>query len=209
MTEEQAIAIERRISVERLSKYAVSASGDRLEAIKLYERNTALSEALYTPLQGLEICLRNSMNLELTAFLGNAWHENGKDIFQYPATEMLHKARHALTVDRKPVTTGGLVAELSFGFWATILGSKYDTSLWIPALRCAFPNRPGRTERHQVQGALNAIRRLRNRVAHHEPIMHRHLDEDYELILRIIGWCSRETSAWVASQSRFKQVLGR
>jgi hypothetical protein len=208
LTEEQIAAIEKRLSPERLSKYSISAAGDKGEALKLYQRNTVLCEALYTPLQGLEICLRNSMNLELVSRFGDGWHNNSHAIFHHPATEMLHEARNALATDGKAITTGGLVAELSFGFWVAILGPKYDTSLWIPSLRRAFAHRPSSVQRREVQGALNAIRRLRNRVAHHEPIMHRHLDEDHELILRIIHWCCPETAQWVASQSRFPSVLG-
>ena len=140
--------------------------------------------------------------------IGNDWHENKTALFHHPASEMLHEGRKALLDAGKPITTGGLMAELSFGFWVTILGLKYDTSLWIPVLRHAFSHRPRRTERHQVQGALNAIRRLRNRVAHHEPIMHRQLDEDHDLILRVIYWSCPETSKWVESQSRFPSILG-
>jgi hypothetical protein len=77
----------------------------------------------------------------------------------------------------------------------------------VPALRKAFPNRPKIEKRKSVQKAINAVRRLRNRVAHHEPILHRKLNDDHALVLKLISWCCPKTSAWVESLSRLPAVL--
>jgi hypothetical protein len=46
-------------------------------AIRLYERNTKLSEALYGVVQGLEVLLRNSIHRKMTAHIGREdWYEH-------------------------------------------------------------------------------------------------------------------------------------
>ncbi len=44
-------------------------------AIRLYERNTELSEALYGVVQGFEVTLRNAVHNILGASLGTTWYE--------------------------------------------------------------------------------------------------------------------------------------
>lgn len=185
-TAQQLAALEAAISSERLARYIQLANGNTEAALEKYVFNTRLSEAFYTPLQGLEVTLRNAIHRKLCDAFGDGWYDGGVACLHYPLTEMINKARASLRQDNKPIEAGRMVAELSFGFWVTILGPKYETPLWRPVLRHAFPHRPPRQERKEVQGALNAVRRLRNRVAHHEPILHRNLREDHELIITMI-----------------------
>lgn len=182
-------------------------SGDRGRALKLYETNSALTEALYTPLQGLEVGIRNSCSISLIEFLGENWHQNWHGVFQRPLTELIDKAKRQATEDSKSMTLGRVVSELNFGSWVALLAPRYDAALWRRGLRTAFPNRPKGTERKEIHKSLNALRRLRNRVAHHEPILHRNLQRDYELIGRILNWTCPHTAQWVMRQSRFLSVL--
>lgn len=139
---------------------------------------------------------------------GEQWFDDTVAPLQHPLTEMIQKARDSLAADKKDATPGRIVAELNFGFWVSIFGPKYDTSLWVPALRHAFPNRPKRCERKGVSGRLNAIRRLRNRVAHHEPILHRNVAQDHAQIIDALDWMCPFTAKWVAVHSRFDDVNG-
>lgn len=145
--------------------------------------------------------------MQLATLLGMAWYDNAHHIFEHPATEMIAKARRALANEGKAVTPDRIIAELSFGFWVAILAPRYENSLWRPALRKAFPNRPKRVERKDIHKSINALRRLRNRVAHHEPILDRDLAHDYQQIARILGWSCRHTAEWIEAQSRFADVL--
>lgn len=200
-------AIERLLSRQRLTRYTNMSSGDRQLAIKLYENNSALSEALYIPLQGLEVCIRNSCTIQLNEFLDENWYKNWHGLFQHPLTEMLEKVTRSLNNDSRAITVGTVVSELNLGFWVALLAPRYDSTLWRKALRNAFPFRPKGTERREIHGSLNALRRLRNRVAHHEPILHRNLQRDYELIELVLSWTCPHTAAWVMGQSRFPSVL--
>lgn len=60
-------AVARSLSRDRLNKY-LAATGSNLElAVDLYERNTRLSESFYTPLQAMEVCLRNHIDQRMAA----------------------------------------------------------------------------------------------------------------------------------------------
>ena len=74
-------------------------------------------------------------------------------------------------------------------------------TLWRPALRRACPHRAVLTRIAAYQ-PLNALRKLRNRIAHHEPIFARQLVEDHGRILEVTGWISPVARMWVGRRSR-------
>jgi hypothetical protein len=59
----------------------------------------------------------------------------------------------------------------------------------------------------KISGALDRARRLRNRVAHHEPILHLQLSDEYCSILSMIEWLCLATALYTARQSQFLDVL--
>lgn len=182
------------------------ADNDKAAAIALHTYNTKLSESFYTPLQGVEVCIRNAVDTQMKIAYGERWFDPGVAPLQHPLTEMLERAKADIQKSGKPLEPGRVIAELNFGFWVSIMGPKYEDPLWRRVLRHAFPYRPKRHERKDVHNALNAIRRLRNRVMHHEPILHRNLESDHALILRIVSWHCQETSDWIKDNSRFTIV---
>lgn len=201
-------ALEVTLSSPRLAKYVVGSPGDKEAALRRYVLNTSISEAFYTPLQGLEICLRNSLASQLPALCGPEWFRAGAaSIFRHPLPDMLSEAARNLGEDGKIVAEPNIIAALNFGFWVSVLGPRYDTELWRPGFRLAFPNRPKGTERKLIQGGLNRIRRLRNRIAHHEPILDRKLAFDHQIIIGLIDWMCHDTAAWVSAHSRVPRVL--
>lgn len=200
-------AFRRTITDERLTNYLADTNGNEVGALNRYVANTRLCEAFYTPLQGIEITLRNAMNAELVARHGLDWTEGRKFFLQDGHRGQIEGAIRTLSEDGKPIENGRIVAELNFGFWVNILGPKYETNLWRPTLRKAFPCRPKGVERQDIQKSLNAIRRLRNRVMHHERILDRNLADDHALILTLIGWICPETQQWVAAHSNFSTNL--
>jgi hypothetical protein len=76
--------------------------------------------------------------------------------------------------------------------------------LWQPVLRHAFRN--NRRPRHQLKTDLDALRRLRNRITHHEPIHSRDPVADLAEIARFIGFVSRPVAIWVDDRSRLTAV---
>jgi hypothetical protein len=171
----------------------------------MYELNMRLSSIFYGPLQGLEILVRNDMNAQLSNMFGENWpFGNTPWLLQTQADEL---GRTIDNIEKSDPTLGAIVAELPFAFWVGILGPKYENELWRKGLYKAFSNRPRDVQRQVVQGALNSLRRLRNRIAHHEKILQRDLKADHNTILEIAGWCCEDTRDWIASMSTFDPDL--
>ena len=104
------------------------------------------------------------------------------------------------------ISPGKIVAELKFAFWVGLVSAQYDNTLWRAALHRGFRAQSGQ-KRSVVHVRLNAIRRFRNRVAHHEPIFHRPVDTLHAEVIEAIGWMCRDTKLWTCSLSRVPQVL--
>ena len=177
-----------------------------------------VSAAFYEVLQGLEIALRNALDRQLTGCYGAARYDNPAVGLDLGALERVAKARLEIARAGQVSTPSRVVARLSFGFWVSLVGAGgrldlaggracYEMTLWRPALRRAFPHRTVLTRIAAYQ-PLNALRKLRNRIAHHEPIFARQLVEDHERILEVTGWMSPGARAWVEGRSRVPVLLG-
>lgn len=198
-------SLERAISLERLGKYLDSTNGELDEALALYERNTQLSEAFYTPLQCVEVCLRNTVNHRMTEMYGDGWFQNGNAPLKNEACRMIEDAYDGIYSSEGDIPHGKIVAELKFAFWVNLLGSGYDATTWRKTVYKAFQSGSGRP-RSKVHSRFNVIRRFRNRIAHHEPIFHRPLEQLHEEIIEAISWMCPDTAAWAAHQSRFDEI---
>jgi len=84
--------------------------------------------------------------------------------------------------------------------------ADFETTLWRPALRRAFPHRTV-LSRGQAYKPLNDLRKLRNRTAHHEPIFERALLDDHQRILDVTGWISPPARTWIEHHSRVPLFL--
>ena len=210
--------LEASLSRERLGTYLDATVGDRKEAIKLYAWNTAISAALYGPLQGLEVTLRNAIHRSLAERYGEAWYDNPDAGLDRGAVERIASARMELARDGHDEGPPRIVAALSFGFWVSLLGpggrvaagrkANYEMTLWRPALRGAFAHR-ARLTRKEAHRPLNSLRILRNRIAHHEPVFARDLLRDHERIVEVLGWMTPGTRRWVEHHSHVPAVIDR
>ena len=184
------------LSEDRLNAYRLYTKNFS-DAITLYQWNLNASAGFYVPLHGLEICLRNALHREMSrAFTAN-WvidHQLDAD-----ATGKVEMAQETLRRQKKQIHPPSLVAELSFGFWITLLNKRHHQTLWIPTLSKAFPN--AKRPRAEIHDRLQHIRVFRNRVAHYEPIFARDLEKDYETIIETIHWMNPEMAIWVQNVS--------
>ena len=107
------------------------------------------------------------------------------------------------------VTPDKIVAELTFGFWVTLLNSEYELTLW-KGLRLAFPYMPKKDrKRKNVSSPCNALRKLRNRVFHHESIC---WDLDYisgihSRLVQVLGWMNQDMPGWLEGVEKFNKVV--
>ena len=166
-------AIERIISSERLEPYIRYHEDNFDKALEHYKANIEISEAFYPMLSILEVGLRNNMDYQLTRkFNDDNWFENNEFIKIATSYQIdsISDARKHIYREKKVVTPGKIIAELSFGFWTSLFDAKFEMSLW-KNLRLAFPNCPKKIRQRKTMSAkFNGIRKLRNRIFHHEAI---------------------------------------
>jgi len=205
-SDEVLVLFEKFLSPERLAAYYSMARGDKWVAIRLYERNTELSEALYGVLQGLEVTLRNAIHNVLTAGVGTAqWYD--KLPLEESEQNALAEARAKIAERVVLETPGRVVAELTFAFWVRLLTGGYEKVLWVPYLHRIFPIRRKRSEIH---GRLVDLKTLRNRIAHHERILNKRMPEgDYTKLLETIGWMSGDVREWVRETNCFEERFAK
>ncbi|MFE4467603.1 hypothetical protein ACFRFH_02200 [Leifsonia sp. NPDC056824] len=186
----------------------LSATTEPDEAVRLYSWNIEVSASLWGGFHLAEVCLRNAVNDRLVDhFGGRAWWDSAQ--LHHADLAVIRSAHRHLSRSRLgEFTPGHIVAELGFGFWIGLLGNRYHSRLWEAAkLDSAFPHYAGR--RRDLHTALERLRKLRNRVAHHEPIFNRDLAYDHELLLSILGYLSSDVAHWCRTHSRFDSILLR
>ena len=196
------------LSRERLESYQRDGASDQI-AVARYCWNVALAEALYPSLHVVEIALRNALDAALARYTGDSgWLQAQVDFLDERGRGSVSLARAKLGPRE---SHGKLVAELTFGFWTSLLNKAYEQSLWVEALHEAFPGlRPSQRTRRTVSSRMNKIRDLRNRVFHHEPIWYRQtLAVDHADLLGAIEWLSPFASALAQELDRFPVVYAQ
>lgn len=112
--------------------------------------------------------------------------------------DKITEARNSILRERKEVTAGKIISELSFGFWTSLLDSRFEQTLW-KNIRLAFPNCPKTIrQRKTMSSKFNGVRKLRNRIFHHEPIswnLKALLDYQSEII-QGIDWLDKNLIEW-------------
>ena len=198
--------LEHALSQERFARYVDWADGDRRRAIALYTLNSRLSECFYIPLQALEIALRNRLHTVISAAAGECWYDDPpyqRGSFQ---GEQLEAAKKDLRDRGRDLTPGRVVAALTFGYWTAFFGTVYEDQ-WRKVLHQVGKRADGKgLSRKHFARPLATIRELRNRVAHHEPIIGWDLPKHHSSILQLTAWLSPAAADWCRACSRFDEV---
>lgn len=82
------------------------------------------------------------------------------------------------------VTEGKVIAELTLYFWKRLYGPEYDQTLWRTTLKRTFPDK--KLNRAIIATELEHIYQSRNRLAHHEPVLHKRFTETMSAIEFIV-----------------------
>ena len=198
--------LEQALSLERFARYLAWADGGRQRAVELYTLNTQLSECLYIPLQMLEIALRNRIHVVMSAALHDHWYDEPQCQLSSSQAEQVAKAKAELSYEGKQETPGRVVAALTFGYWTAFFNTAYE-DLWRRQLRRIVIRPPGKPlRRKDFSSQLTPIRRLRNRIAHHEPILEQNLPRHYGNMLLLTGWLSPAAAKWCQTHCRFDSL---
>jgi hypothetical protein len=197
------------LSKLRLESYRPSGGSD-LAMIARYFWDMELARTLSPALHAVELALRNSTHHALAArFHDEMWFYR-PGLLEPGQLSQLAGALRAISDRKADATPGRIVAELSFGFWSTLLTSRYEQRLWQPhgfaLLRTVFPHATGRSIQ-QIQRHYNQLRTLRNRVSHYEAIWDRpDLGRDYGNVLTAIGWISPRLRDSIEEFSEFPSI---
>lgn len=81
-----------------------------------------------------------------------------------------HLNRAKARRDHIAVSDGQIIAELTFYVWKRLCGPDYEHTLWKPTLKRVFPNK--KIKRAEIADHLENLYQARNRLAHHEPVLH-------------------------------------
>ena len=180
--------------------------GDEEAAFNLYAYNMKISEALYTPLQMLEVTLRNRFHATLASAYGDHWYDESALQLSEKQRDQLKKAKRDIELERKEVQPGQVIANLNLGFWTGFLSPHADT-LWQQILNRAVSHKDGKgLSRKELSVPMTKIRVLRNRIAHHEAIWHWNLPLHHENILKITGWLYPAAEQWSRHFGQFNMV---
>jgi len=201
--------LRRSISHERLDAYRQrGTSNDDAELFAHYAWNMTLSESLYTPLQCLEVSLRNGIHDAATAYFKTDTWFDLPDVLYTPEFNKVQDAKGILLKNKKPLDAGRIIPELTFGFWTSLFDVRYEKILWPWLLKPVVPNMPRHIRiRKNLSKRLNRVRTLRNRIFHHEPIWHwRDLQNQHTEILEAITWVNPAMKAFVEQFDRFEET---
>ena len=201
---------EKVFSEKRMERYFILYPNDESRAVKHYQSNIKLTEAFYTSLSVLEVALRNALSRELKTMTGrDDWYV----IFaNTPGLTNLNKyitqASKQIAGRHEQITTSKIIAELTLGFWVSLLNAEYERLLWKD-LRRAFPYIPKKDrKRKNVSAPLNRFRAFRNRVFHNESICWnmKKVQEIHNKLLLVLEWINKDLPEWLTEIDRFENV---
>ena len=196
------------LSRPRLGSY-VAAAGT-CGALELYAWNCRASVTLFELIGWFEVAWRNNIDRAICAT-----RSPGDPHWLFDRTFPLQprtwaKVAVAVNTVRRRVarpTPGQVIAELTLGFWR-FTARGYWTTIWRTHLSRAFPHAPGPPQAASMDRQLDRIIKLRNRIAHHEPVGPVcAVRETVADILTIGQWISPAMAAWWRSRTAVPQVL--
>lgn len=201
--------LEECLSADRLGAYGQDQPGNRTIAAR-YLWNIALSESLYAPLHLLEVGLRNAIDRSMVAETGSATWYDSVALTSW-GQRQVGKAKSLITKNNRPVTPGRVIAELHFGFWTAMFEHHFETpaARFLPkGIKATFPHMPkSRHVRKQIKAELDTVRRLRNRVFHHERIIHlADLPQQHALIEQFLAWLNPDLAELAGLAGSFDGV---
>ncbi len=172
---------EQVMSSPRINRYKLACGGDTRKAQTLYRYNLKLSQEMFTIISCFEVALRNKIDQHFIATIGNNWLRSGASQGGFFDTSYCHLT--ATNINEAILKLGSnyshhkLVTELGFGFWRYMFAANQFRATGRNLLQI-LPNKPRSTRNTQYNNIfifreLAHLNKIRNRIAHHEPICFR------------------------------------
>lgn len=208
-------AVKRALSADRMGTYenAVARLDTRSSPLELYLWNARISAAFLVPLHIGEVVIRNAVSDALTRIHGPRWPwvQGFADSLPSPSSGYNPRCELQRATTRCSHGTAQVVSTLSFVFWQKMFTQRFDVRVWSRCMGTVLPGASEAAPRHvtraRIHNDLEQIRRLRNRIAHHEPIFARALDEDFAAIQRLVALRCTRTADWMAGHEAVTPLL--
>lgn len=112
-------------------------------------------------------------------------------------------------------THDDVIAQLTFGTWSRLLRYPHQAGfqqshqrIWDQALKLAFPHANQRDEGLlDVGGRLERLRVLRNRVAHHDNLLHVHIVTHLNSSLVLLGFIGQDYPDLVMAKNSLRRLV--
>jgi hypothetical protein len=208
------------LSEPRLLRYLNAADGDDELCMQLYVWNSQIAAALLRDLADLEVLVRNKFNHAIDSRRsGTHWLLDPNSPLRTP---MMHRRRGGVQVDANArirerieraiadaggvnATPGHVVAELTFGFWLSLVRRNREHEMWTRYVVHSFVKPwPARSDVEQRMSDLND---LRNRVAHHEHLLTTDIAQHHGWLIELAGWLSPKVADHIAATSTVTEML--
>jgi len=217
----------------RLDTYLTEAGGDLARATDLYLWSAQLSGALHGQLSFVEIAVRNAIDTQLrvwntTAGYSADWSaDNGAAQTLYSLLgRPLQQARARAAreaAERDPghprsglsVVHDDVLAQLMFGSWVAVIRPISNTEsphrqqqLWTAGIAQAFPHAvSGDAGRIDIGKKLEVLRRLRNRIAHHDNLLRVDVQHRFNGMLSLLARMDPDYPALATGRSTIRRLL--
>lgn len=207
---ERSDALAACLSRPRIGRYLRATQNDLPAAIALYHANARVGAAIQELSHYVEVSLRNMMDERLSEHFDSEWWFREDKFKAISHERQRSKVEEAIGMairnkqSGSPLVPGQVIAELSLGFWANLLAKQYTDTLWTPALKDAFPKK---LDPRACHGQYKQLTDLRNRIAHHEPIIFDHIDAKYRDMLTAAGRISTVVLDHMRDVSRFEEEM--
>lgn len=190
------------LSTERFETYLEIAGHKKPYAFELYLYNSRLAKSFLFPLQILEVSVRNSINNLFIEKFGLDWANDieFRKILNRYSLSSLDKA-----IERsKSSNNWDIVSNITFDFWSNLFRDEYDRPLWQTRIHLLFS---GNITRKKIQKELEDLNYLRNRIAHHEPILKLDLSKLYTRLLNVLDLISTDLKLWVQHFGTVNEII--
>lgn len=197
------------VSDDRFASFRAVAGGDFRRALATYRWHVELSMAMFGLVHEFEVLIRNTIDRELGAGqvqapIGMTWLMDF-ELLQPWAVKQVVGAVERLQRG-VPITRGRVVAGLSFGFWASLFGRRYE-ELWRMRLHRAFPCAV--EGRDGVARRMRELQMVRNRSAHHDSLLGQDVDRMVVEMLTLAEWIDPQAADWLRRVARVDEALAQ
>ncbi len=167
--------VEGGIAEGKIRHYLTAAGQDPNDAAEMFYLDGKIASSMLEPIRLFELVAREAIHKSLTQVHGPLWMLSEDKLDK---RSLLKAIKSQNRVGNDP---NKIVSDLDFGFWSGLLQKggvsnqneniliKHKLTLWNPAISKVF--RFGSPQFEVISKMMNKTNYLRNRIAHHEPII--------------------------------------